>query len=252
MKCLMAMFSALALLMFVSAANANTIASSTMYFQGTLTCSGGVCSGIVPMLDEVAAGIGDGVGGYDVYADNGANAQFGNDPGSGPLWTSQLIASNDAWPSWTPDTPDWYQYSLEFYTDGGVQKWRLQNHPGATAAIPWSVGGNAAAGVPMSGTMNWTTLYAAETDVGAYLSGTGTAEIPGGAAGQGGGAQAWDMDWSWGSEMVPLELPGFSVALTQVSGTTYDVVLTPIPEPTTALLLVAGLTGLAVAGRRRS
>ena len=63
----------------------------------------------------------------------------------------------------------------------------------------------------MSGLMDWGNGYAEETDVGAYLPGMGTAEIPGGAAGQGGGPHAWDMDWSWGSEMVPLEYPGFEV-----------------------------------------
>ena len=57
----------------------------------------------------------------------------------------------------------------------------------------------------MPGTMNWTVGYAAETDIGAYLPGTGTPKHDGWAAANGGGAQAWDMDWRWGSEMVPLQ-----------------------------------------------
>ena len=79
----------------------------------------------------------------------------------------------------------------------------------------------------MSGTMDWTTMIAAETDVGAYLPGTGTAEIPGGAVLKGGGAGAWDMDWSWGSEMVPLEFPQFKVVVESLGGDDYRVSLTP-------------------------
>jgi hypothetical protein len=162
------------------------------------------------MIDEGGAD-----SGYDLYAEEGDTAWFGDDPGSGPVWTSQAIgADHDAWPNYTPDTPDWYQYSLELYEDGGVQKWAVRNHPGATAAIPWSVGGDPPAGVPMSGVMDWTQMYAAETDIGAYLPGTGIPEIPGGAAGQGGSPAAWDMDWSWGSEMVPVQFAGFDVTVT--------------------------------------
>ena len=211
----------------------STIGSSTMYFQGALTDNGdGTYTGVLPMIDE---GVPD--AGYDVYAEEGATAWFGNDPGGGPVWTPEVIADHDAWPSWNPDTPDWYQYSLNLYVDGSDQKWAVRNHPGATETNPWAdegfwgVGGKPPAGVPMSGLMYWTTLYAAETDAGAYLPATGIPEIPGGAAGQGGGAGAWDMDWSWGSEVVPLELPGFEVAITDLGGGVYDVTLTPA-DPT--------------------
>ena len=218
----------LALMCIPVAVFANDIPSSTMYFHGTLTESGGTYSGVIPMIDEGAPN-----SGYDVYGLEGGTAWFGNDPGGGPVWTSQAIgADHDAWPTWTPDTPDWYQYSLSLYVDGGQQKWAVRNHPGAEEAYPWYDTGHwgsplAARGVPMSGLMNWSAMYAAETDIGAYLPGTGTPEIPGGAAGQGGGAGAWDMDWSWGSEVVPLELPGFAVAITDLGGGQYDVVLTP-------------------------
>jgi hypothetical protein len=225
----------LAILVFSAGlVKANTVASSTMYFEGSLTDNGGgVYSGILPMVDEAAESIGDLESGYDVYGKEGNTAWFGDDPGTGPEWTSQIIGTeHDAWPTLDPDTPDWYQYSLNLYMEDGQYKWAIRNHPGATAVNPWSdetewgEGGKPPKGVPMSGSMDWTNMYALETDVGAYLPGTGTPEIPGGAATKGGGAQAWDMDWSWGSEVVPLEHPGFSVEVINL-GSDYRVILTP-------------------------
>jgi hypothetical protein len=209
-----------------------------MYFEGNLTdTGGGKYTGVLRMVNEAALPvIGDGISGYDLYAKNGATAWFGDDPSSGPVWTSQAISSDhDAWPTWNPDTPDWYQYSLELSKDDGGFKWAVRNHPGATAANPWYDDApgwpKPPMGVPMSGKMHWTKMYAAETDIGAYLPGTGTPEIPGGAAGKGGGAQCWDMDWSWGSEVVPLEFPGFAVAVEDLGGGNYRVTLTPAPMP---------------------
>jgi hypothetical protein len=112
----------------------NDVSSSTMFFESaggyTLTDNGdGTYTGVIPMKVD---------GGFDIYGEEGATAWFGDDPGTGPVWTSQAIGSDhDAWPTWTPDTPDWYQYSLNLYEDGGVQKWALRNHPAATAANPW-------------------------------------------------------------------------------------------------------------------
>ena len=40
-----------------------------------------------------------------------------------------------------------------------------------------------------------------------------------------------DMDWSWGSEAVPLEYPGFRVSITALGGGEYEVVLTPARIP---------------------
>ncbi len=196
----------------------NTVATSTMEFHGSLTDNGdGTYTGVLPMID------GDG---FDIFAKEGASAWFG-DAG---VWTEVVIADNDGWPAWTLDTPDWYQYSIEFYEEGGLQRWAVRNHAGATEVEPWSVGGVIAKGVPMSGVVNWGSSYAAETDIGAYLPGTGTGEIPGGAALNGGGRACWDMDWSWGSEVVPLEYPGFHIDVTPDGGE-FDVTLTPAPAP---------------------
>ena len=178
----------LALTLCAGTAWANDIPSSTMHFRGALTDNGdGTFTGVVAMIDEGGA-----ASGYDIYAEEGDTAWFGDNPGTGPVWTSQAIgADHDGWPSWTPDTPDWYQYSLSLYVDGTTQKWAVRNHAGATAANPWydeahwGAGGIAPMGVPMSGLMIWTSMYAAETDIGEYLPGTGTAEIPGGAASKG-------------------------------------------------------------------
>jgi hypothetical protein len=117
--------------------------------------------------------------------------------------------------------------------DEDEYKWAVRNHPGATAVSPWSSnpGAYPAHGVPLSGTMELRTMYAKETDIGVYLSGTGTAKIPGGAAAHGGGAYCWDMDWSWGSEVVPLQYPGFNVEIIPLGKGQYCVILTPAPEP---------------------
>ncbi len=221
----------------------NNVASSTMYFEGNLTYyNGGMYTGVLKMtLGDyyVPGGPGETIstqGGFDVFGKEGEDAMFGDDNdgagGNPPVWTPEPIVDHDAWPTWNPDTPDWYQYSLNLYMDGGNYRWALRNHPGATADHPWYDTAHWGAekppmGVPMSGPMDWTTLYATETDIGEYLPGTGTPEIPGGAAAQGGGPQAWDMDWSWGSEVVPLEFEGFTVDVTELPNGEYRVIMTP-------------------------
>jgi len=223
-------------------AGANTIASSTMYFNGSLADEGGgIYSGVVAMINE-----GGEASGYDIYARNGAAARFKDGSDEDP------IQNHDGWPTWTPDTPDWYQYSLKLYQDGGQYKWALRNHPGATEEHPWYESGyeKDPRGVPMSGVMNWAAMCAQETDTGAYLAGTGTGKYPGWAGDNGGGACAWDMDWSWGSEVVPLECCGFQTTITADGQGGYDVVMSPccIPEP--AGLGLIGLALLAVRKKR--
>ena len=214
-------------------AAANTVSSSTIVFESqagyTLTDNGdGTYSGVIPCK----------VGGvFDIYAKEGATAYMDDTP--------VVITGHDAWPTWTPDTPDWYQYSLHFYKEGTVQKWALRNHAGATAVNPWYAGGHIARGVPMSGTMNWAAMYAAETDVGAYLSGTGTAKYPGKAQSHGGGCGYWDMDWSWGSEAVPLEYPGFDVTVENLGGGNYRVTFIPGPTGDAATATGTGTASFA-------
>ena len=197
------------------------IKASTMVFQGTddPQTTG---AHVYEMIDESISGNpGDGIAGFDVLGKNGAKAWFGDVVSSTVTWTSQLMSNYDAWPSDTPDTPDWYQYSLEVKDDN---IWAIRNHAGATEANPW-YDTITPKGVPMSGTMDWQNMYAYEMDIGAYISGTGTAEIPNGASGYGGGQQAWDMDWSWGSEYIPLQYPGFDVTVT--GSAPYTITLTP-------------------------
>ena len=113
---------------------------------------------------------------------------------------------------WSPDVPDWGSYQLRLT----ATNWYLEFK-------------NAALATPMSGTMDWTNLIATETDVGQY-EGTVPADPDandGGAAANGGGPGAWDMDWTWGSEVIPLELPQFKVAVEDLGSGTYRVSLTP-------------------------
>lgn len=210
---------------------ANDVSSSTIVFENTgvyiLTDNGdGTYTGMIPCVVD---------GGFDIYAKNGATAYFSEDP-------NVTISSHDAWSTWTPDTPDWYQYSLKFWNDGGVQRWRVANHSGATAEDPWYDGGGSGAveqGVPMSGIMDWDAMYAAETDIGEYLSPINPdthPKHPHWAGDNGGGPACWDMDWSWGSEVVPLHYPGFNVNVEDLGSGDYRVTLTPGEANTTTMI----------------
>ena len=120
----------------------------------------------------------------------------------------------------------------------------------------------------MSGDMNWDTMCAEETGTGSYR-GTVPADPDandGDAALNGGGPQAWDMDWTWGSEVIPLQYNGFKVEILQISVDLYEVTFTPMdcPKPVggeldpvdnltllkTPIVILASITLLAAAWRR--
>ena len=197
----------------------NTIRSSTMWFKGQLDDTGSFI-GTIPMVNELALGLGDGVAGFDVYAKEGSCAYVLNYYGTGS-WncsgpdTATIGVSHDAyggpgpWGPWyDPDCADWDQYSLELTADH------------------WYLRYTATGESPMSGTMDWGNMYAAETDQGTVdpnddgLPPYGVYAL--------GGPQMWDWDAGAQVERIPLELPGFAVTVTPtgVAGE-YLVSLTP-------------------------
>ena len=230
----------LSLMMAVPAmAYDNNVASATIHFQGALTDSGdGTYTGVIAATKgtywaDGGTGFPDrstgnpcgstdaDKGGFDVYADSSGNAYLHD---SGGTQTIPIGSNHDAieaggpWGTYyNPDTADWCNYELELTST----HWYLRYN-----------GGNLGTGnpTPMSGNMNWITMYASEDDTGHYKTG-GSPLYDGDAAANGGGAQAWDMDWSWGSEVIPLQLPGFAVQVTALVGDQYDVTLTPAAAP---------------------
>lgn len=236
MKRLAALLSVLILVLGTAGmVSANNVASSTMHFAGALTPSG---SAYIGTIDATAGtyywpgGPGTHVdgsqtsgyatpdgrnadGGFDLYAQIGAIAYYDDVP------QGTINADHDGYPGpagggwgdfWSPDVPDWGSYQLTLT----ATNWYLEFK-------------NAARATPMSGTMDWTTMIATETDVGQY---EGTVPLDpdandGDAALNGGGPGAWDMYWTWGSEVIPLEFPQYKVAVVDLGGGDYDVSLTP-------------------------
>jgi hypothetical protein len=83
----------------------------------------------------------------------------------------------------------------------------------------------------MSGTLNWASDIALESDLGTQNGGHG------GSAAYGGGAGAWDWDCGWGIEVIPLEYAGFTGAVSYIENGTSTVSLTPaVPEPATMII----------------
>ena len=228
------------LCVLASEAGANTIPSSTMWFEGTLTYNP-VSGSYTGVLDAIAGtyyapgGPGttwdgsdwrtpDGriaVGGFDVYAKNGAVAyldQNGDGDFDDPN-EQTIVADHDAYSQggtwgawWDPDVPDWPFYSLELgETSWNVKGWR----------------GQAGEGTPYAGSMDWNTLLATEA------------------------GQNWNPVWTWGEEDIPLEYPYFQVGITDLGGGNYRVSLTPVPAPGAAVLAVIGM-GAAMRRRRRA
>lgn len=219
----------------------NTVTSSKMVFAGALTYEGsGVYSGTIAMIDEDGTSYGDGESGFDIYAKTGVKATW-DQAGSGTQdYACGIIVDHDAYTSaggwgadYDPDCADWYNYQLTF-TDG---TWALEYNAnvGSTGIL------TGATSAPMSGTMDWTARYARETGVGEYYTNPETTAEDYGYAldndctGVNDGVGSWDMDWSWGSDYVPLQYPGFDVAISSLGGGNYCVTLTPAAAGSTQL-----------------
>ncbi len=217
----------------------NSVGSSVMEFEGTLTdAGGGVYTGTIDAVEGswyVVGGGGEAIstaGGFDVYAEAGGCALVEGYYGTGAWncdgvdtytigWNSydlhdaypDSFGSNPPWgPYWNPDVPDYDNYELVLTADSWALRYK-----------------GTAQGTPMSGVMLWGDGYAVETDVGSY---TGTVPADpdandGGAAAHGAGAGWWDMDWTWGSDAIPLELAGFDVTIDDLGSGTYHVTFTP-------------------------
>jgi len=211
-----------ALTLCAGTAWANDVPSSTMYFHGELTDEGGdVYTGTIGMTAGtyyMPGGPGEGTwdqGGFDVYAKQGGMAYVScYTPTTNPIGADHdAYNETGAWGAWyDPDCADYYNFSLVLEAN----HWHLRHIGGGSQENPTG-------GTPMGGTMNWTTMYATETDLGTHPN----PGNPGDALAHGGGPGAWDCDWNWGSEVIPLEMPGFQVSVTLISGNEYDVVLTP-------------------------
>lgn len=211
----------------VAAASANTIESSTMVFEGALTDDGdGSYSGVVPMVQN--DGYGD--SGFDVYAKNGAWSTYdkltsGSDYAEGQVTDHDVYTTAGGWGSeYNPDVSDWYNYQLKFDSTS----WYVEYN--ANVGNDGILTG--ASAPPMSGSVDWNNMYATETGTGEYYTGMGTPQNDGYAASfatnhsqltQG----AWDMDWSWGSEYVPLEYAGFYTVVYDLGSGNYRVTMFP-------------------------
>lgn len=226
-----------------SFASANSIESSTLHFKGALEDLGnGVYVGTIAMTKGeyyVPGGGGQDIsdqGGFDIYAQQDACALVEGYYGSGDwncydedTYTIGSESPNDAYTtpggprgsSFDPDVADYGSYELVLTapTDGSPAYWYLRHNDG------WFGWGNA---TPMSGVMDWEKMYAYEDDAGAYIYPWEDPNVnDGGAAAFGAGPGYWDMDWSWGSEAIPLAFPGFRVEVIQESDGNYHVILTP-------------------------
>lgn len=170
----------------ITTVNANDIPSSTLKFEGVLTDNGdGTYSGVIHTSQD-----------FDVYAKVGSVIDSSASDIDG-----ELVPSNhDAYPLWTPDVPDaaddgdsyggpYYALNLDETT---WELWYVSPEGSFTQAY-----------TPMSGTINWNTMYATET------------------------GQNWEETWSWGYENIKLAFEGFDITITDLGGNNYEVTMTP-------------------------
>jgi len=225
---------AILILTVTAGAFANSVDSSTIVFQGTLTDNGnGSYTGTIPATAGqyyVTGGGGAAIstaGGFDIFARLAAGSYVQGYYGIGNFNcgapdTYRITSNNDAYPSqleggpwgawYNPDCADWNNYELELTAD----HWYLRYAPTGES--------------PMSGDMDWDGLYAGETDLGTQDGGNG------GSASKGGGPAAWDWDCGWGVEVIPLELGGFAVDVNDLGAGTYEITLTPAAPADTLIL----------------
>ncbi len=212
----------------------NSPASATMHFEGTLTDNGdGVYTGTIEatkgtywavggpgyasrrVTSEPCGATDNDKGGWDIYADSTKQVYHYREADP-PAQQYDVGSDHDPYDTYSPiseshdpDVADWCSYSLEL-TSG---HWYLR-HDTANQS-------------PMSGSLTWNgdgTGYAKETDLGTQFGGHG------GSSAHGGGARAWDADWFWGIEVVPLQYPGFDIQVEDLGGDTYHVTMTPAQE----------------------
>ncbi len=205
-------------------ASANTIPSSTMWFQGPLTYNptngsyttlpGGMPA--IPGYYYSPGGPGtyfDGVnwrtpdnriaeGGFDVYALTGGaacvdlNNNWACEPGEigtvGP--DHDVYNGSGPWGVWyDPDVPDEQNYNLKLT----AATWRVWGFLDRTTPPPVYE-------TPLEGPINWSTMIATETNAN------------------------WNPFWTWGVENIPLECPDFKVNVIDLGGGIYRVSLTPL------------------------
>lgn len=223
----------------------NTPETSTLVFRGTLThytdpIGTDIYTGTIAMVDEAAEMLGDLEAGFDILARDGMRATY-DKLSTGSDYACGYTVMRDAWTTgggWgtfcDPDCQDWYNYQLTLTNDS----WALEYNA--------DVGNDGiltdALCAPMSGFIDWVAMYAVEMGAGAYYEGMGTAESPGYAldnacTGQNTGQCAWDMDWSWGSEYVPLQYPGYRVTVIEEGEDIYTVIM--VPEASSSITLNA-------------
>lgn len=200
-----------------TSAYANTIASSTLTFQGELTVN----------VDGSYTGTIGATRNFDVYAKVGSTVVA---DGSSTLHGSAVGADHDAWPTWSPDTPDAYDETLgqhkHYALNLAGNAWEVWYVSPAGSFTQGSYAGDDYD--PLGGTVDWTSGVATET------------------------GQNWEQQWSWGYENIQLQYPHFAVSvelINQINDTKglYNVTLTPVPVPAAMLL---GVLGLGTAGLR--